>query len=69
MNKKVLTYTIIFAIITNLVASLLFADSDIRRYSDPQNVSAALGFWFLAASLIAWFIAGIIYTFRKRANK
>jgi len=65
MKKKILTYIIVFAIITNLISPLFFADSEIHRYTDPQNVSASFGFCFYGASLLAWCIAALIYGVSK----
>lgn len=66
MNKKTTLYLIVFAILTNLAASFLFAHEITQRYNNPDNVSGALGFWFLAASLVAWLVVGIVYVLGRR---
>lgn len=66
MNQKTKTYIVFAAALTNIIASIFFADSDIRRFSDPSNVSAALGFWFFATSLILWVVFLVLYFLSKR---
>lgn len=52
-NRKIIA---IVAALSSISSSLLFADSHVKQYSDPSNVSAALGFWLLVISLLLWFV-------------
>ncbi len=52
--NKLKSYFAFFAATSNIVAVGFFADAIIRQYSNPENVSSALGFWFAAFSLVLW---------------
>jgi hypothetical protein len=71
MINKIKKYTSFFAATLNIVASAFFADAATKQWSDPNNVSSAVGFWFFAASLLLWAVYAVAYfvgASMKKAN-
>lgn len=61
MINKTKTYTAFFAATLNILASAFFADSVVKRWSEPNNVSSSFGFCFFAASLLLWAVYIVLY--------
>lgn len=61
MINKIKRYSAFLAAILNVVASAFFANSVIKEWSEPNNISSALGFWCFAASLLLWAMYIVLY--------
>lgn len=61
MIDKTKRYTEFLAATLNIVASAFFADSVVKEWSEPNNVSSSFGFCFFAASLLLWATYIVLY--------
>lgn len=61
MINKIKRYAAFLAATLNIVASAFFADSVVKEWSEPDNVSSSFGFMFFAASLLLWAIYMVLY--------
>jgi len=68
--NKLKTYIAFFAATLGLTSSVFFADSIIKQYSEPENVSSSFGFIFALVSAALWAVYVLLYfIIQSRTNK
>jgi len=62
-------YTAFFAATLNIASSIFFYDYFKKEYTDPNNVSSALGFWFALSAIILWITYVVLWIIVARKTK
>ena len=70
MLNKIKHYSLFFAATLNIIASAYFVYAETLRYSDTARaeVTATLGTWFAAVSVVLWVLFTVLY-FVARSRK
>jgi len=69
MINKAKKYTAFFAATLNIVSSIFFYDYFKKEYTDPNNISSALGFWFALSAIMLWITYVALWAIASRKTK